>query len=472
VPAGPDGLTVLLPALRAALDGSGPAIALLPGGVRPEYHASIGAAVQPGVPVPPEVAVVAATSGSTGDPAGVLLPATALRAAAQAFARRVGAPDGHRWVAALPLHHAGGLMVAVRSAIAATEPVAVASLGGAEPFTVAAFAAATQAAVTASADGRPLAVSLVPAMLATLDDAGAVGWELLRAYDVVLVGGAAVPRSLVDRLRGAGVRVVRSYGMTETCGGVVLDGWPLDGSRVEAGTDGRLRVCGAQVAMGYRDGRWPRRWAPAGDGSRCFRTDDLGAVGADRHVTVHGRSDDVVQVGGASVSLLAVADALRADPRVAAAEVVAVPDARLGARPVALVVPNRGACGRVDQPLADALAELAAARLGRAGQPRVRLVPQIPLLESGKPDRAALAELARAALAGPAGTSDPAGTSGQPVAGDPGGTGGTGGPAGTGGRAGTSDPAGTSGQPVAGDPGGTGGTGGPAGTGGAPDAVQ
>ena len=86
-------------------------------------------------------------------------------------------------------------MVAVRSVVAGTTPVALASLGGAEPFSVEAFAAATAQAVELSADDdRPLAVSLVPPMLALLDAAGATGWDLLAEYDAVLVGGAATPR--------------------------------------------------------------------------------------------------------------------------------------------------------------------------------------------------------------------------------------------------------------------------------------
>jgi O-succinylbenzoic acid--CoA ligase len=387
-----------MPVLRAALAGEGPALALLPEGGSPGYRARLAAAVRPGAPVPDEVAVVAATSGSTGDPAGVLLPRAALAGAAGALADRVGEPDGHRWVAALPLHHAGGLMVAVRSAVAGTEPVAVDSLGGARPFTLEGFGAATAEAVRASAaDGRPLAVSLVPAMLATLDAAGGAGWDLLCAYDVVLVGGAAAPTALVDRLLFAGVPLFRSYGMTETCGGVVIDGYALAGSVVEAGTDGRLRVCGPQVALGYRDGREAKRWAATPQGQRCFLTDDVGTVSAAGVVGVLGRVDDVVQVGGASVSVHAVADVLRGDPRVDAVEVVAVPDGRLGSRLVALVVPTRGACGRGDRPLVEELAEAAGARLGRAGRPTVRLVPRIPLLESGKPDRAALVDLARTA---------------------------------------------------------------------------
>ncbi len=398
MPPGPDGPAVLLPALRSALTGTGPAIAPLPAAGPDEYRARLRAGVRPDESVADGVAVVAATSGSTGDPAGVLLPGSALTAAARALAERVGEPDGHRWVAALPLHHAGGLMVAVRSVVAGTTPIALASLGGARPFTVAAFAAATEAAVACSrADGRPLAVSLVPAMLATLDAAGAAGWDLLCAYDVVLVGGAAAPRALVDRLLFAGVPLCRSYGMTETCGGVVLDGWALPGSRVETSADGRLRVCGPQVALGYRDGRAAGRWGVADDGRRCFTTDDLGTVSPEGLVQVLGRADDVVQIGGASVALGAVAEVLRGDPRVGAAEVVAVPDDRLGSRLVALVVPTRGACSSSDRTLVEELADVAGARLGRAGRPAVRLVPRIPLLASGKPDRAALLDLARAA---------------------------------------------------------------------------
>lgn len=402
IPPGPAGLAVLLPALAAALDGSGPAIALLPGSGSAAYRAAISTAVRPGEPVPADVAVVAPTSGSTGSPAGVLLPAASLRTAAAAFNARAGQPEGHRWVAALPLHHAGGLMVAVRALASGVDPVAVDSLGGAAPFTVGVFASATAAARDLSqADGRALAVSLVPAMLAALDAEGDAGWDVLAAYDAVLVGGAATPRSLVDRLLFMGVHVFTSYGMTETCGGAVFDGWPLDGVRVVAGPDGRLEVCGTQVALGYRDGRDPQRWRTAG-GVRCFRTDDLGAVAPDGQVSVHGRADDVVQVGGASVSLGAIEKVLRADPRVADAHVVAVADPVFGATPVAFVVPVGGRTTRPSMADADAddLATRVEAQLGRAARPRaVLILPGLPTLESGKPDRAALLALAERASA-------------------------------------------------------------------------
>ena len=336
-----------MPALVGALEGTGPAVALLPGAGSETYRSGIHAALAPGVAVPEGVSVVASTSGSTGNPAGVLLPGSALRAAARGFAELVGQSQGHRWVAALPLHHAGGLMVAVRSVVAGTTPIALASLGGVEPFTVEAFAQATAAAVDLSGtDSHPLAVSLVPPMLALIAAAGARGVDLLGEYDAVLVGGAATPTALVDRLRRAGVRIRASYGMTETCGGAVFDGRPLPGVRVDVDPEGRLAISGEQVALGYRDGRHPEQWSTDPDGHRSFRTDDLGRVDSEGVVLVEGRLDDVVQVAGASVSLGAVRAALEADPRIAAAEVVALPDPAWGSRVVAFLVTTALGQGR------------------------------------------------------------------------------------------------------------------------------
>jgi O-succinylbenzoic acid--CoA ligase len=399
LPPGRAGLEVLMPALTAALAGVGPALGLLPGSGSAAYRSMISAAVDAGAPVPAEVAVVAATSGSSGNPAGVLLPGSSLRAAALAFAARASQPAGHRWVAALPLHHAGGLMVAVRSVVAGATPVAVASLGGAEPFSVEAFAVATAEALERSADDdRPLAVSLVPPMLALLDAAGPTGWDLLAQYDAVLVGGAEAPKSLVDRLLFAGVHVFTSYGMTETCGGAVFDGRPLDEVTVSVETDGRLSITGPQVALGYRDGRDPGRWSTGPDGQRRFLTNDLGSVGPDGLIDVVGRVDDVVQVAGASVSLGAVRAALEADPRVRAAEVVGVPNPEWGSRVVAAVVPADPAllaAGAGQRAITEALAGQVEQSLGRAGRPRaVHLLEALPQLESGKTDRRALLEWA------------------------------------------------------------------------------
>lgn len=396
IPPGAAGLELLMPALARAVDGAGPALALLPGSGSAAYRTMVRAAVVPGEPVPEAVAVVAATSGSTGNPAGVLLPGSALRAAATAFAERSGQGEGHRWVAALPLHHAGGLMVAVRSIVAGTTPIPVASLGGASRFGVEAFAEATErAADLCLHDHRPLAVSLVPPMLALLDAAGALGSRLLAEYDVVLVGGAPAPPDVIERLVSAGVRLTTSYGMTETCGGAAFDGRPLDGVRIESEPDGRLVIGGAQVALGYRDGREPDRWVIGSDGIRHIRTDDLGHITPDGRVVVSGRTDDVVQVAGASVSLSAIRLVLSADPEVAQAEVVALPDPQWGARIVAAVIPVFAERVRFGQATTDRLADEVQDALGRAARPReIRFVPSLPITESGKVDREAVRQWA------------------------------------------------------------------------------
>ena len=392
IPPGPGGLDVLMPALAAAMDGTGPAIALLPGSGSTAYRAMVRHAVVPGEPVPPEVAVVTATSGSTGHPAGVLLPGSALRAAALGFAQRTGRPEGHRWVAALPLHHAGGLMVAARSVVAGTDPIAVASLGGASRFSAAAFEQATMAALELSAqDHRPLAVSLVPPMLALLAATNSIGAELLCEYDVVLVGGAPAPRDLVEDLTDAGVCLATSYGMTETCGGVAFNGRALEGVTIEAEPDGRLAVTGAQVALGYRDRRDARHWQPGPAGTRMFRTGDLGTIDAEGIVSVEGRVDDVVQVAGASVSLSAIRSVLTADPEVGSAEVVALPDLHWGSRIVAAVVPVFAERVLRGPEVARALADEVENALGRPARPRdIHMVPSLPVMESGKVDRAAV----------------------------------------------------------------------------------
>ncbi len=392
IPPGHAGLDILMPALSAAIDGSGPAIALLPDSGSPAYRAMVRAAVAPGDPVAADVAVVVATSGSTGDPAGVLLPGEALHAASRAFAARAGRPTGHRWVCALPLHSAAGLMVAVRAAVTGTTPVAMASLGGAQRFTVEAFAAATRTARDLRAhDQRPLAVSLVPPMLAILDAAGAPGAALLAEYDAVVVGGAAPSPKLVGRVRAAGVNLMTSYGMTETCGGVAYDGQPLDGVTIEAEPSGRLVITGAQVARAYRDGREPDRWTTTAQGIRQVRTSDLGRVDPDGTVVVTGRVDDVVQVAGTSVALTAVRSVLTDHPAVADAEVVALPDPVWGSHLVAAVVPNFAGRAHPQQATAAALADTVQDALGGAARPReIHMVAGLPVMESGKVDRTAL----------------------------------------------------------------------------------
>jgi o-succinylbenzoate---CoA ligase len=241
----------MLALLAAALDGSGPAILPLdpelPGPALAraleEFAPSVlitrqgtGSVRLPAVRgaaagVGDETAVVIATSGSTGVPKGVELSASALTASARASLRRVGAGAGQRWLCCLPTFHVAGIAVLVRSLLAGAGPV-----------------------ITAGVDAEILAasgcqhVSVVPTQLRRLLDASADPGGL----GCVLVGGAAASGDLLAEARAAGWPIVTTYGMSETCGGCVYDGVPLDGVAVGFDADDRIEIAGPVLFSGYR----------------------------------------------------------------------------------------------------------------------------------------------------------------------------------------------------------------------------
>jgi O-succinylbenzoic acid--CoA ligase len=207
--------------------------------------------------------------------------------------------------------------------------------------------------------------------------------DALRAFAAVLVGGAATDPALLEQARGAGVAVVTTYGMTETAGGCVYDGRPLDGVRVRVDDDG-VRLAGPTLATGYRLD--PEGTAAAFAGG-WFRTRDAGTLDADGRLTVHGRLDDVVISGGVNVVPLAVEAVLREHPGVADAVVFGRPDPEWGQRVVAAVVAAPGA-----DPGLGTLRPWVADRLGAPAAPReLHTIPAVPLLHTGKPDRRGVA---------------------------------------------------------------------------------
>ena len=382
---GPAGVEALLDLLPEALAGDGPALAVAPAGGGPAAERARAAVLpDPATTVDDDVAVVLATSGSTGAPRGVLLPASALLASAEAaLTMLVGGAAA--WSLALPVTSVGGLQVLMRSLMSSTEPEVVPSVGGAARFSVAEFAAATWRLDPS----LPGCTSIVPTQAAMLLE-DAEGRAALQAYDAVLLGGARTPPALLQRLREAHVAAVPTYGMTETSGGLAYDGLPLPGAAFRIDEDsGRIEVTGPMLARGYLGD--PAATAEAFvDG--WHRTLDAGRL-VDGRLEVLGRLDDVVQVGGVNVAVTAVEDALA--PLCDGVVVLAEPDDRWGARLTAYVVrPGPG----VEVAAADVETMTAAvrSRLGGAAVPRawVRLTA-VPLLPNGKPDRAALRDAAR-----------------------------------------------------------------------------
>ena len=378
VPPGPEGPARLLPALADALTGHGPAIAPIPvvsATVSADYVTTLLKAmhVDDGLPLESEtVAAVVATSGSTGSPRGVLLTAenlTALTAAVQGAERP-------QWVIALPVTSIGGINVLVRSLASAREPISVTSIGGAGPFRPEDFVRAVE---RASATSNDIRVSLVPAQITRLlSDAAAT--EALQACRMVLVGGAGMRPSLRTVTDELGIAVTSTYGSTETGGGCVYDGSPLPGVSVDvdSGT-GRLRIRGPNVALGYR-GDAVASAASFADGT--FLSSDVGAISPDGLVTVIGRADDVVTIGGVNVSPSAAERVLGDHPDVAAGAVVASMDADGEARLHAFIEVRDDALD-----VEDSVRAAVVHQLGRPARPTVHRVPRLPYLPNGKVDR-------------------------------------------------------------------------------------
>jgi len=332
-------------------------------------------------PVRPDVAVLMATSGSTGRPHAVLLTAGALLASASAAIRRLDGPGA--WLLALPVSSVGGLQVLIRSQLAGLDPVCLDLTPG---FRAGGF---VLAAATLP-PGVPHYTSLIPTQLHRLVEAGPSALDALAAFDAVLVGGAALDPELRAKAIDAGVRIVATYGMTETSGGCVYDGIPLDGVKVQAAPGG-LRIGGEVVALGYHAEPDQTRSSFV-DG--WFLTRDIGDVDGRGRVSVSGRIDDVIISGGVNVAAGAVEQALRGRPDIADAAVFGQPDPEWGAAVIALVVPAEGAHLELA-----AIRAYVSARLGPAAAPReVRTVPVLPRLHSGKLDRAA-AQLIVSAIA-------------------------------------------------------------------------
>ncbi len=354
----PPGPGVLLE-LRAALAG-GDAIM-----VAPEAPDDLPREVEQ------RVALVVQTSGSSGRPKRVALSADAVLANAAASESALGGPG--QWILALPTHYIAGLNVLTRSLAAETEPVIMPSADSAEHFTAPAFLAAVDHLTVPERF-----MSLVPAQLTTLLDDRAAA-EALAGFQRVLVGGQATPASLLDRAADAGVRVTRSYGSSETSGGVVYDGSPI-GTTVVRVVDGEVHLGGPSIAEGYlNDSAETAARFTTENGMPWFRTADTGTY-IDGRLAIAGRLDDVIISGGIKVSLSAIEQILHANG-FGDAVVVSADDEKWGQVPVAFTTTT-----------ADTAPAVAAieASLGPAARPRIRRGSAIPFLPSGKPDRVSL----------------------------------------------------------------------------------
>jgi O-succinylbenzoic acid--CoA ligase len=319
-------------AMRRAWD-TGDAVAP----IDPRLPAAARAALPLDAPLEHGDALVVFTSGTSGEPRGVVLTHDAIAASARASNAALGVNDADSWFVCLPLAHIGGLSVVLRALHAGT------------PF---AF----------GDDGTATLVSLVPTMLQRLDTG---------RYRRVLLGGAAAP----DRLPS---NVVRTYGMTETGSGVAYDGRPLDSVEVRVDGAGEIHVRGPMLLRCYSDGTDPK------DADGWLATGDSGAI-TDGVLRVFGRIGDVINTGGEKVWPAAVERALGGAPGVAEIAVTGRADPEWGERVVAFVVPAG------EPPSLDALRAVVKQTLPAYCAPKeLVVVDALPRTASGKVRRADL----------------------------------------------------------------------------------
>ena len=330
-------------------------------------------------PLHPDVAAIMYTSGTTGEPKGALMSHALGVAEGQCLAGLLGESAQAASVMVVPGSHAFGLACLLCDLAACGEAVLVDSTTSLQPLV----------AALRRHEARVLHGS--PALFA----------RLLKATDELPVrsgftAGSSCPPEVLEELDRREARILNVYGMTEIGAASSCRpedppevrhrtvGRPLPGYEFRVARAGEIEVRGPYVTAGYH-GR-PREHDGAFDGE-WFRTGDLGGIDAAGNLSIAGRAKEVVHVGGFNVFPAEVESFLLTLPAVGQASVIGVPHPAMGETLHAFVVPSPGAelAGRD---------VVSFARAGIAGYKvpyGVSVVPELPLLPSGKPDRRELA---------------------------------------------------------------------------------
>jgi O-succinylbenzoic acid--CoA ligase len=313
---------------------------------------------------PQRVALIVNTSGSTGQAKEVGLSASALLESAKSANKFVGAKSGQIWSLLLPLTHIAGINVLVRSMELGTVPIDAREVSGKYPFADFTAVVPTQLFRALNGDNDLL--------------------EHLISAQAVLVGGAALSVDLRNAAREAGINVIETYGMTETCGGCIYNGIPLDGTEFEIDELGIISIASKSLATTYLN--VPEAWSER-IRNGYFVTTDIGHL-EDGKLVVTGRSDDVIVTGGENVSLAEVESVVKDTFSGIDCAAFALADSQWG-QSLQLAI-----AGDV-KPEQSAINEYLTSKISRAAKVKNFIyMAELPRTSLGKVDRARLAEIA------------------------------------------------------------------------------
>jgi o-succinylbenzoate---CoA ligase len=310
-----------------------------------------------------EIALIVESSGSTGEPKRIELSLDAIVNAATASSQYLG-PAG-QWLLALPLNFIAGQQVLIRSLIAKTQPV---MMNSTVSFTAEAFIRSATLMTHKIKYSSLVPYQLVKLLALAKQDEFAL--ETLRSFRALVIGGQSIPKELLLQAKALGLKVVESYGMTETAGGCVYDGIPLTGVKLKIAPDQRLQISGNTLANGL--GEW-------------LITNDLAKIESGK-LEIIGRLDRVIISGGIKISLDRIEYLATNIQGVEEISAVSISDSSWGERV--------GLCYVGSPEVADDIATELAEILGAAGKPiRILRVDKLPRLGNGKPDLLSVARL-------------------------------------------------------------------------------
>lgn len=350
-------------------------------------------AAAPALPGPQDACDILFTSGTTGQPKGVVALHGQTIRTFQAWCDAVGLRAGDRYLIVNPFFHSFGYKAGWLACL----------LAGATAYPMASLAMPALTALVAAE--KITVLPGPPAIFQTmLAHGGARDFSSLR---VAVTGAASVPPALVQQMRETlGIaKVLTGYGLTESCGVVTMTsendppeavvgtcGRPIEGVelRIDAppGEAGEVLVRGFNVMAGYFEDEAATREAI--DAQGWLHTGDVGRLDAAGRLVITDRLKDMYISGGFNCYPAEIERILQTHPEVAQAAVIGVPDARLGEVGCAFIVPRAGM-----QPDAEALLAWARANMANYKAPRhVRVVDALPLNAAGKVQKFALAGLA------------------------------------------------------------------------------